>query len=125
MYICEKTYMLLFLQTPEHHRIMELRLKISLIEKQIRTLEEEMETDEAELKRLNQTYNPNVSIYEVNVNGFSYLKGSFQFKTSDGRVHRSTIHIGRTDTFKNGKNDPEVWTKVHQKMNKLHNSKKV
>ncbi len=117
--------MLFFLQTPEHQRILELRLKISLIEKQIRSLEEEMEREQAELKRLNQTYNPNVSIYEVNVNGISYLKGSFQFKTLDGKVNRSTIHIGRTDNFKNGKNDPEVWTKVHQKMNKLHNSKKV
>lgn len=111
--------MYLFLSMDKQQKIMELQSKISVLETQIKSLQEELKRDKTELDNLTTRFKPNASIYEVNVKGINYLKASFQYRNLDGSLYRSTIHIGRTDKYEMGKDDPKIRFELDEKMKKI------
>lgn len=114
---------LLIPDLPGYQKYFELQTRVGVLEGQIQHLQAELDKEKKQLEKLAVIYNPSVSISEVNVRGINYLKGSFQLKLSNGKVFRSTIHIGRTDRFTEGKDDPMVTFEAQQKIKKVLETK--
>jgi len=114
------TYMILLLtDLPGAKKLLEAETRVEMLEKQIQALQKELDKEKELCDRLKSLYNPTVSISEVNANGINYLKGSFQVKMLNGKIFRSTVHIGRSDKFPNGKNDPSVLWEAQEKIKKV------
>ena len=110
-------------QMSDYNYYIETRTKVEMLSKQIENLQNQLDKEMKLLEILSIFNEPKVSLYEFKNNNISYLKGSFQRIMSDGKTFRASVHVGKLENFKKGKNDPEAIKIAQDKISLMLKSK--
>lgn len=92
----------------DYNFYIETKTKVEMLSNQIENLQNQLDIQMKLLETLSIFNEPKVSIYEFKNKEISYLKGSFQSIMPDGKTFRASVHVGKLENFKKGKNDPEA-----------------
>ena len=92
----------------DYNFYIETKTKVEMLSNQIENLQNQLDIQMKLLETLSIFNEPKVSIYEFKNKEISYLKGSFQSIMPDGKTFRASVHVGKLENFKDGKNDPEA-----------------
>ncbi len=107
----------------DYNFYIETRTKVEMLTKQIENLQNQLDNEMKLLETLSIFNEPKVSLYEFKSNNISYLKGSFQSIIRDGKIFRASVHVGKLENFKLGKNDPKALKIAQQKISLMLKSK--
>jgi len=107
----------------DYNFYIETKTKVEMLSNQIENLQNQLDIQMKLLETLSIFNEPKVSIYEFKNKEISYLKGSFQSIMSDGKTFRASVHVGKLENFKQGKNDPKALKIAQQKISLMLKSK--